>query len=1246
MQLSYPPALPISEHSQEICTALQEHQVIIVAGDTGSGKTTQLPKMCLQAGLGKEARIGCTQPRRIAAISVAERVEEELKEPGLAGYKIRFQDRISEQTVIKFMTDGVLLAETKSDRLLRQYDTLIIDEAHERSLNIDFLLGYLKQLLPRRPDLKLIISSATIDTDKFSQHFSQAPVITVSGRLFPIETRHLGDEERDEGQERSYVDQAVEVLEDLCADPFGGDILVFMPTERDIFDTLEGLSEPIRRDNLLLPLFGRLQASDQRKIFQASKKRKIIVATNVAETSITVPGIRYVVDSGLARISRYNIRTGTTSLRISKVSQASCNQRQGRCGRTGPGVCIRLYSEEDYLARDEFTLPEIQRSNLAEVILQMVSLKLGQPEQFPFVDAPLPRAIREGYRTLRETGALTGEHSLTANGRLMATLPLDPRISRIIIESAARGALRESVILAAALSVQDPRVRPLDREQQAREAHARFKDQRSDFLSLLNIWDQLFAEGSRVSWSRLSKFCKTNFLAWQRMREWIDVHEQILGLLKRRSEFTLNREPAAYDPLHISLTSGFLRNFCRKKERNIYLAPGNKEVILFPGSALHKRGGEWIVAAHFVETTQLFARTAANIKVEWLEELGGDLCKRSWSNPRWEKKSGQVIADEQVSLFGIPIVHGRRVNYGRLNRDTRQEAKELFIREALIPDKLGGRYPFLAFNQNLIREYREIEERLRRRTIVADEEQLFHFYDERLVQVYDRFTLNRLLRRKKNDAFLRMSQADICLDAPADDELYRFPPTLQVGEFQLQLRYRFEPGKEQDGVSACIPRQIASHLNPNIFEWLVPGLLPEKLLYLLKRLPKRIRKNLVPLPDTVDRIMDGLELYKGSLYQGIEQALLRSHRLQIQRADWLAEALPAHLTMHFVLLDEEGKEVCFARSFNQILQQAKGSAPSQRKRTVQSLPTLDNISAEELDLIDPTISFPGKGGGVELYYPALQVDPAAKQVHLRYLQDEEQSLQANRHALEALYARNFAQESTQLKKQCKAAVTANSASWLSLGGNYSAAALKEALYSFVMAALFAIEGNPLPSYASFCAHNDAIRKQGLLRAAAPLMTLLADNLQKRKEARQKISSWAQRARKLKNFDSQRHHEYNQALERILPQNFLISGDPTMLQNGPRYLQALIIRIERAEHAPEKDRRKAERLIKANNRLDQARQFSTGSGQCRQSLNHYRQLLEEFRVSVFAPELGTTTSVSEKKLEQFWSEVENTCRRVE
>ena len=1246
MHLSYPPELPVCERRDEIVAAIRAHQVLIIIGDTGSGKTTQLPKMCIEAGRGDRGIIGCTQPRRIAALSVADRVASEIRAPEKVGYKIRFHDQTSKDTLIKFMTDGVLLAETRQDQGLHRYDTLIIDEAHERSLNIDFLLGYLKNLLPARPELKLIISSATIDAEKFSRHFDAAPVISVSGRTYPITTLYR-EAENEEEDDASHVDRAIVAIEELAGLPQGGDILVFMPTERDIADTLDGL-ERFAGSHLLLPLFGRLPAADQRKIFRPSSRRKIIVATNVAETSVTVPGIRYVVDTGLARIARYNPRTGTTSLKVSRVSQASCQQRRGRCGRTGPGTCIRLYSEEDFLSREEYTAPEIQRSNLAEVILQMINLKLGVPSTFPFIDTPPATAIREGYRLLKELGAIVNDHQLTPNGRLMARLPLDPRISRIIIESGTLGSVQEITILAAALSIQDPRVRPPDKEFKADEVHRQFLDKQSDFQTLLNIWNTFFVPGEAApSKSQLSRFCKTHFLSWQRMREWMDVHEQISRLLRESKGFPLNTEPAGYAAIHIALTSGFLRNICLKKEKNTYLSAGNKEVVLFPGSGLYNKGPQWAIASEFIETTQMFARTLAAIEVDWLEGLGGELCKHSWSDPHWEKKSGKVLALERVSLFGLQIVEGRKVEYGRINEKTLLEAREIFIRAALIEQQLGGQYPFLEHNGALVAKFQEMEERFRRRNIVVDEEVLYKFYDERLGRVYDRFTLNRLLRAKKNDHFLRMREEDICLAVPDSEELYRFPATIRAGEFELELSYLFAPGDPADGVTVRLPRKLLSHLNPQVFEWLVPGLLPEKLLLLCKRLPKPLRRRLVPLPDAIDRVMDGLSLYKGSLYQEMERALLRFYQVAVPRSDWQADTLPPHLRMRFLLVDEHGAILASSRSFGELLQHEETVGSRKALSAHRSLPPVREISKDDLDSIErrlPLIDHNGRVMG--LFFPALKIDELRNTVQLHYVDSEAQSRRQNRLGLQWLYGQAFPKEIGAIRKLCKASLAGLSASWLTLGAKVSAAQLSASLQAFLLDTVFATFTGEIPSCDRFQEEVANAGAQGVLRTATVTLERVIETLQQRRLVKTKISQWAARAKTNKNYQESRHNEYLDALEQIVPENFLQSLRAEQLLHKPRYLQALALRIERAEHSPLKDIKKAERLVTSINRLQQLAHFNNPSLPCLACQQEYRELLEEFRVSIFAPELGTAQPVSEQRLLQKWQEIENVCRSVE
>lgn len=1245
MLLAYPPELPISQLKDPIVRAIGEQRVLIIAGDTGSGKTTQIPKMCLEAGRGTKGMIACTQPRRIAAVSVSQRVAEEIGDNEPVGYKIRFRDRTSEKTLIKFMTDGVLLAETRKDRALKQYDTIIIDEAHERSLNIDFLLGYLKTLLAERPELKVIISSATIDTEKFSAHFDNAPIINVTGRTFPITTEYLDHEEPDFLDSESYVDLAVQETVNLHEKFPPGDILIFMPTERDILDTTNMLQHRLSGQAEILPLFGRLQSADQRRIFLPSRLTKIIVATNVAETSITVPGIRYVIDTGLARIARYNPRSRTTSLRVTRVSRASCDQRAGRCGRTGPGYCIRLYTEEDYLARPEYTQPEIQRSNLAEVILQMVSLLLGSPRDFPFIDPPSVNSIRDGYKVLLELGAISSENKLTRRGKIMAGLPLDPSISRIIIEAAETGALREIKIIAAGLSIQDPRIRPADKEEKADEKHRLFIDRRSDFLGLLNIWETYHATASKVrSLGKLRKFCATHYLSWQRMREWLDIHDQITELTRHNKKFRDNSQAASYEAVHQALLSGFIRNIGQKKEKNMYTVRGNREVMIFPGSSLFNRGGQWIMAASFMETNRLYALQAANIDAGWLERIGGELCRRSWSDPHWEKKAGRVIALEKVTLFGLVIVAGRRVNYGRINEAKAREAREIFIREALIAGELGTGFDFFHRNTALMKSFLDMEDRLRRRDIVFDENVLYDFYNRRLELVYDRYTLKGYIRQQGNDAILRMTEKDLCRTVPGQDELYRYPRSLNTMQHTFPLSYRFEPGHEADGVTVDILLPELHSINPNLFEWLVPGLLREKILALLKYLPKKLRRRLVPLPETADNLMDSLDLYEGSLYASLEKSIFKRFQVKIHRADWQSDKLPAHLKMRFRLKDETGKVLQTSRSYQELLRTPVApTLPSDGKAKKDQIPPVLNVTDWQFDNAPQPLTAGQPGQKVPtLLYPALIINESARCVELHYIPDEQESREQNRQGLRYLYTLQFSSEIKALARECKAAITGHSASWLSLGLSKQAAEIQLMLLDFILMDIFDIHTGQLPDRKGFAQVVAQVKKKGLVRSGLDRLHHLLKLLSRRRTVQSIIAEGLSR----KVPGGTKFKEFAEHLNILLPDTFLTEKTYAELTETERYLKGLEIRIERALHSPVKDDRKAEQVNKASSRLTGLPEIIPNSPACCRLLAEYRMLIEEFRVSVFAPELGTAVPVSEKRLQKKWQEVENACLSAE
>jgi len=1250
MRLYYPPELPISARKDEIVEAIGNHRVVVIAGDTGSGKTTQLPKMCLEAGRGRNRLIGCTQPRRIAAVAVAERVAEELADPGRVGYKIRFRDRTSRQTRIKFMTDGVLLAETKHDRELKRYDTLIIDEAHERSLNIDFLLGYVKTLLVRRAGMKLIISSATLDTEKFSAHFDDAPIINVSGRTFPIRTEYIEPDDSDLSDSGSYVDKAVSEAVHLAENSPPGDILIFMPTERDILDCQDMLARQLGQNCVVLPLFGRLHARDQRRIFRPARARKIIVATNIAETSLTVPGIRYVIDSGLARISRYNPRARTTSLQVGRISRASCDQRAGRCGRTGPGHCIRLYSEQDYAARERFTRPEIQRSNLAEVILQMISLGLGDPRQFPFIDPPSVNSVRDGYRVLHELGALSTGGRLTPRGKIMAGLPLDPCISRIIIDAAESGALRETRIIAAGLSIQDPRVRPLEKEDRADAMHGRFVHERSDFLTLLNIWEGYQAMADRVaSKGKLKKYCSTNYLSWQRMREWQDIHDQIDRILKNSRRFHDNAEPASYEAVHQSLLSGFLRNIGQKKEKNVYLISGGREAMLFPASALFNQGGQWIVAASFMETNRLYAMTAASIDVRWLERIGGELCRRGWSGPHWEKRSGQVVALEKVTLFGLVIVSGRKVNYGRINDSTALEAREIFIREALIGGDLGGRYPFHRHNIELATRLNDLEHRTRRRDILVDEQTIYSFYDTRLGRVFDRHTLNREIRKHRNDRFLWMTEEDILRSGVGADELYRFPETMQAGEHRIRLEYCFEPGNEADGITAEIPVSVAGHFNPSLFEWLVPGMLEEKVQALLKGLPKQLRRRLVPLPDSSALITDSLRLYEGSLYAALEQCISKLFQVKIQRTDWLPEKLPLHLRMRFRMVDGAGHVLLTTRAYRDLLHREPEKPPGAESIIgAGKMPeVIRNIRTWDFPEVPQPIPRQDRNNMLAGFlYPALAINSESRCVELHHTADLQKSLRQNREGIRYLIGLQFPEEIKAIARECRNAVASHSASWLSLGMEVSGTELPLKLRDFLIDEIFSLDSDRLPSGDVFQEQAVMAKKRGIIRACREHLEFMLRLLAGRRQVSSKIEEITRSGKGKNDPRVLMADELLMHLVELLPPDFLVSRSLKGLQYTGRYLRALEIRMERAEYSPAKDRRKAQQLVPFTNRLSSFAPVPGRSAECCRSLSEYREMIEEFRVSVFAPELGTAYPVSEKRLKQKWQEVEDICLRVE
>ncbi len=1250
--IRYPLDLPIVAHKDAIITAIQDHQVVIIAGETGSGKTTQLPKMCLEAGRGREKLIGCTQPRRIAAIAVAERVAEELGAAGsgMVGYKIRFREQIGPATRVKFMTDGILLAETQRDRSLRTYDTIIVDEAHERSLNIDFLLGLLKKLLNKRKDLKVIITSATIDTEKFSRSFGGAPVISVSGRTYPVEVRYEPvDAEAEEREDITYIDQAVSAVVELRNNDPRGDILVFMPTERDIHETVDTMQKAIARQNkrnkqatagqgaVILPLFGRLSPVDQSRIFKPQQVQKIVVATNVAETSITVPGIRYVVDTGLARMSMYNARARTHKLPILPVAKASCDQRQGRCGRVGPGVCVRLYPEDDYLNRPEYTLPEIQRANLAEVILRMLSLRLGEPQRFPFIDPPSPRAIKDGYALLVELGAIDQQRRLTDRGRLMARLPLDPRIARMVIEARDHNALREVTVIAAALSIQDPRIRPAEKEAEADAAHAPFAEAGSDFLAFLKIWDTYHNTFEKIqSLSRMRKFCRQHYLSFQRMREWFDIHEQICSILAEEGDFLPNTVPAEQSAIHRAILSGNLRNIAMKKMKNIFQGAGGREVMIFPGSGQFNRAGVWIMAAELVETSKLYARTVATIEPEWIEPLARDLCRSSYSDPHWEKSRGQVVAFEKVTLFGLVIVGRRRINFGRVNP---AEARQIFIQQALVDGELRGEYEFLDHNRKLVASLQDVEDRVRRRDILVDEHALFLFYDGRLpADVRDQKSLNRFLKGQRSQKHLKMRQEDILRQSPADEQLQRFPKTLSAGGVDLELSYRFEPGAEDDGVSVNLPLNLLSLFSADFFDWLVPGLLLDKIVFLLKGLPKALRRELIPVPQTAAELLEDLKPYAGSLYGALERAIQSRFGITVERRHWPIAALPDHLRMRFRLVDIHGNVLKTSRAlaeFGNTRQEASGldgRLDNLKKQWEQEVcsPAVLTAAAEQIPIRDKN------GALVGFACPALR-EEADGSVWIRLYVDAEKSREVTRAGLLALYLQHF---KPQLKGVKKDLIVPRS-HWALHEGIDSHQKINEDLRFFILEEIFGTRGGEIPSESEFSRRIDMVREKGLYRLGRQYYDLVMELLRERRAALDTVHKFAGMIG-AGGLESAPYRAYLKAVDRILPDEFLRNFDLTQLHDAGRYLKALQIRVERAYASPAKDSAKAAQVAPHEEQLAQCMQHGSGSPEKMRLLKEYRHMIEEFKVSLFAQEIKTAFPVSEKRLKRKWQELKAQC----
>lgn len=1243
MLFSYPPELPISSSTEEIAELIKNHQVTVIAGDTGSGKTTQLPKICFEALPQITGMIGCTQPRRVAATSVADRVREELgPDRHLVGCKIRFHDQTTHTTRIKFMTDGVLLAETRQDPHLKQYDVIIVDEAHERSLNIDFLLGYLKNLIGKRPDLKLIITSATIDTTLFSTHFGNAPVYQIKGRNYPVEIIYRDFENQDENT--PFFEQCIDVVSEVAHQWPPGDLLVFMPTEKDIKTSVTILKGRLP-NHTILPMFGRLQYSDQQKIFKHKNGYKVVVATNVAETSVTVPGIRYVVDTGLARISSYNQRSRTTGLPVTRISQASCNQRAGRCGRTSPGTCFRLYSEEDYLSRPEYTVPEIKRSNLAEVLLQMASLNLGNPIDFPFIEPPLPSAVRDGYRMLEELGAISRNRALTPDGRLMSRLPIDPIISKVIIEAARNNCLREITIIASVLAIQDPRIRPSDQETAADEAHKKFTHPHSDFMALHSIWKTFHREGSTFSWSRLKRFSKENYLSFQRMREWLDLHDQLHRILKRHKSFTVNTENGSYEQIHRSLLSGFFRQSARRQKGNLYITDNSKEIMIFPGSHQFSQGGEWIISASYIETNRLYALTIATIEPEWIEDAARAFCSYSWTNIRWQKKTGSVIADEAVSLRSLVILSGRIVNYGRRHKKNIPEARSVYIQKALVEGKIGRDFDFLKHNRELLMKWQGAEDKLRKKNIVIQDDTIYAFYDKNLpADVYDNRTLSRYLK-SNSGRHLFMTREQILLREPEGSELLNFPAVLDIGFDQLKLTYSFTPGDPKDGVTAYVPLSYLNSLKPDLFDWLVPGLLKEKTTFLIKGLPKKLRKHLIPVGESVDRILDNMTVYQGNYYKELSAAIFKLFKISIYREDW-PHPLPLHLQLRFTLLDQEGNEIASGRDLSALSSHLNSSelptvAPSLRPRDEEFITgAKEKIyitwDFESVPLQIPLYSSHNKHYGY--LFAALQKVPRHQGVNIIYTESIDEAVSINSAGTRYLLQLAFKDQHKLLRKHCKVSFSGPSVAWLQ-NNCQDTANMHELLIDFVQKNIFGRHFSPIISRDQFQSKINHIKKIGYYRGGKTLLDQVLVVLRQRKELFNTIEKLEQLSRKSGSGRTRPFDELYRQLDKLLPQTFLHYYTEDQLQGTVRYFKSLGIRAERAYANPGKDEQKQKKIEPhLRNEENFRKKSATMDDEGKELFSLYSHLIAEYQVSLFSPEIKTITPVSEKKLMRVWKQL--------
>ena len=1214
----FPEELPISAKREEIAKAIAAHQVVIVCGETGSGKTTQLPKICLALGRGMAGLIGHTQPRRIAARATAARVAQELKTElgGAVGYKIRFTDKVGARSYIKIMTDGILLAETQGDRMLAQYDTLIIDEAHERSLNIDFLLGYVKQLLPRRPDLKLIITSATIDAERFSTHFNGAPVIEVSGRLYPVEIRYRPfDPEDDDNDLNGAISDAVEDLARLGR----GDVLVFLPGEREIREAAEALRKRHPPHTEILPLFARLSAEEQGRVFRAHGGQRIVLATNVAETSLTVPGIRYVVDTGLARVKRYSYRSKVEQLRVENVSQASAKQRAGRCGRVASGVCVRLYAEDEFERRPAFTDPEVLRSSLANVILRMKSLGLSAIEDFPFIDPPAPRAVQDGYALLAELGAVDEANELTEIGRQLAKLPVDPRIARMVLAARSENALREVLIIAAALSVQDPRERPAEHAGAADEAQKRFDDEKSDFLSWLKLW-KFFEEALQHEKSnrKVHQACRVHFLSYNRMREWRDIHGQLKEVVTELG-WRVSETPATYAQIHRALLAGLLGNVGMKTEEGNFLGARGIRFWVHPGSGVGKKAGRWIMGAEVTETTRLYARCIATIEAEWLEAVGAHLVKRHRYEPHWEKKAARVAAFERGTLYGLLLYAGRRVHYGPTDP---VESRKIFIRRALVEGDYETRAPFFAHNRRLVREIEQLEHKSRRPDVLVDDELIFAFYGSLIPEgIHNGADFERWRREAEvgNPKLLFLKREDLMRHEAAGITTEQFPHQLEMAGRSFALEYHHEPGSPRDGVTLTVPLLALNQIDAAKCDWLVPGLLREKISRLAKSLPQKLRHQLGPLPELIDALLTANPSGDVPLPQAMARHARRELSLAVPLDAFRLETLPAHLSMNFRVVDDHGRQLAIGRNLAQLRAELGDAAGEQFAELAQAESPSERVREWSFGDLEEVAEI-RRGSQTLIGYTGL-VDHGDA-VSLEVFDSADRAREAHRAGLRRLFMLELKEQARSIEKSLPG-MQAMALQFAVFGGG-------DELRSQLLAAAFdrACMQDPLPRTRSgFVRRCDEARSRvGLLaqEIARLVGAILTEHGMLQKKLQQMSKAFPAPCR-----------DVQECVGRLLSSGFIERTPYDRLQHFPRYLKAAALRLEKVRSDPQRDARLAAELAPLLAQWQREQLKQARSGQPDSRLEQFRWLLEELRVQLFAQELKTPVPVSVKRLTKMW-----------